>query len=116
MIAVPVGQPHHEAPLWLAEELGYLSTQAENLATPLPDGTINTIIQPTIDVVGTFEVHPGLMKIDIDYGRLRAEEALADLDEGMLPIVTQASDTITLQRDRAWHIENVAIAEGRLTP
>ncbi len=116
VVAVPISQPRHEAPLWLAEELGYLSTQAENLATPLPSGTTHTIIQPTIDVVGTFEVHPGLMKIDIDYGRLRAEEALADLDEGLLPIVTTASDTITLQRDRAWHIENSAIADGGISP
>ena len=116
VVAVPISQPHHEAPLWVAEELGYLSTQAENLATPLPDGTTHTIIRPTIDVVGTFEVHPGLMKIDIDYGRLRAEEALADLDEGVLPIVTTASDTITLQRDRAWHIEHAAIVEGGLSP
>lgn len=116
VIAVPISEPHHKAPLWAAEELGYVSTQAENLATPLPEGTIHTIIQPTIEVVGTFEVHPGLMNIDIGYGHLRAEEALADLDEGLEPIVTKASDTITLHRDRAWHIENAAIVNGRITP
>ena len=103
--AVPVGHPHHELPLWVAEELGYLSTQAENLATPLPEGTTHTIIQPTIDVVGTFEVHPGLMSIDIDYGWMRAQETLARPDEGLAPIVTTATDTITVQRTRAWHLE-----------
>jgi hypothetical protein len=56
-------------------------------------------------VVGTFEVHPGRMRIDIDYGWLRAQEAVADLDDGSRPILTTASDTIIELRQRAWSIE-----------
>lgn len=116
VIAVPVSEPHRSASLWAAQELGFLSTQVENLATPLPAGTTNTVIEPTLEVVGSFEVHPGLMLIDIDYGRMRAEEALADLDDGARRIITEVSDTITLERDRAWHLEQTCIEDGSATP
>ncbi len=55
------------------------------------------------------------MLIDIDYGRMRAEEAMADLDDGAERIATAASDTITLERDRAWHLEQTCIDEGGVT-
>jgi hypothetical protein len=70
------------------------------------------VIQPTMLVVGTFEVHPGRMRIDIDYGWLRAQEAVADLDDGNRPILTTASDTIIELRQRAWAIE-VRLLERR---
>jgi hypothetical protein len=101
--------------LWAAQELGFLSTQMENLAAPLPDGCTNTIIEPTLEVVGSFEVHPGLMLIDIGYGHMRAEEALADLDDGTARIVTTASDTVTLERDRAWHLEHSCLVDGTMS-
>jgi predicted acylesterase/phospholipase RssA len=112
LAASPVRDPEHRAATRVAEQLGYLETQVDNLATPLPDGTTNTVIQPTMLVVGTFEVHPGRMRIDIDYGWLRAQEAVADLDDGNRPILTTASDTIIELRQRAWAIE-VRLLEQR---
>jgi predicted acylesterase/phospholipase RssA len=112
-VAVRVRESRRSPSLWAAEELGYLSTQAENLAVPLR-GATNTLIEPTVEVVGSFEVHRGLMKIDIDYGRLRAEEVMADLDDGARPIATTASDTVTRLRYRAWHLEDAACRAGRL--
>lgn len=105
LAASPIRDPEHRAATRVAEQFGYLETQVDNLATPLPDGTTNTVIQPTMLVVGTFEVHPGRMRIDIDYGWLRAQEAMADLDEGSRPILSTASDTIIELRQRAWSIE-----------
>lgn len=86
--------------MWAAKELGFLETQEENLVIPLPEGTTNSVIAPTLEVVGSFEVHRGLMAIDIDYGWMRAQETLAAPDDGMRPIVATATDTITLQRTR----------------
>ena len=114
LVAVPVRPPKRSLSLWAAESLGYLSTQAENLAVPLPDGVTNTVIQPTIEVVGSFEVHPGLMRIDIHYGRMRAEECTAGLDPGLDPIVKMASDTATTMRQLAWQLEQHCIDERRI--
>jgi predicted acylesterase/phospholipase RssA len=114
LVAVPVRQPKRSLPLWAAESLGYLSTQADNLAVELPDGVTNTVIQPTIEVVGSFEVHPGLMRIDIHYGRMRAQECTAEMDPGLDPIVTTASDTVTTMRQRAWQLEQHCLDEARL--
>jgi hypothetical protein len=55
------------------------------------------------------------MAIDIGYGRMRAEEALADLDDGTSRIVTTASDTVTLERDRAWHLEHACLSDGTMS-
>ncbi|MDQ2678364.1 MAG: patatin-like phospholipase family protein [Actinomycetota bacterium] len=114
LVAVPVKPPRRSLSLWAAESLGYLSTQAENLAVPLPDGVTNTVIQPTIEVVGSFEVHPGLMRIDIHYGRMRAEECTAGMDPGLDPIVRMASDTVTTMRQLAWQLEQHCIDEQRI--
>ncbi|MFZ4518328.1 MAG: patatin-like phospholipase family protein [Microthrixaceae bacterium] len=105
LVAVPVRQPKKSVSLWAAEELGYFSTQVDNLAVPLPPGVTNTVIEPTLEVVGSFELHRGLMRIDIDYGWLRCEETLADLDDGLRPVMTTASDTIIKLRQRAWLLE-----------
>ena len=114
LVAVPVRQPKRSISLWAAESLGYLSTQADNLAVELPDGVTNTVIQPTIEVVGSFEVHPGLMRIDIHYGRMRAQECTAELDPGLDPIVKMASDTVTTMRQLAWQLEQHCLDEARM--
>ena len=103
-------------PMWAARELGFLETQEANLAIPLPEGTTNAVIAPTLDVVGSFEVHRGLMAIDIDYGWMRAQETLAAPDDGLGPIITSATDTIVAQRTRAWHLEQRCIDEDALSP
>jgi hypothetical protein len=56
------------------------------------------------------------MRIDIDYGWMRAQETLADTDDGLRPIVHAATDTITVQRTRAWHLERSSMEDGGLTP
>jgi len=114
LVAVPIRQPRKSLSLWAAKSLGYLSTQTENLAVDLPDGTTNTVIQPTIEVVGSFEVHPGLMRIDIHYGRMRAEECTVELDAGLDPIVKMASDTLTTMRQLSWQLEQHCIDEQRV--
>ncbi len=121
VVAVPLRAPGDDrstrAPMWAARELGFLETQEANLAVPLPPGTTNTVIAPTLDVVGSFEVHRGLMSIDIDYGWMRAQETLARPDEGLAPIVTTATDTITVQRTRAWHLERRCMEDAAgMTP
>ena len=116
VVAVPVREGRKSLSLWSARQLGFVQTQADNLATPLPGDCRNTVITPTIEVVGSFEVHRGLMQIDIDYGRMRAEETLTELDDGARRIVTECSDTITVERDRAWHLEQVCMLAGRMDP
>jgi len=116
VIAVPVKEGRKSISLWSARQLGFVQTQADNLAAPLPEGARNTVITPTIEVVGSFEVHRGLMQIDIDYGRMRAEETLAELDDGQRRIVTECSDTVTVERDRAWHLEQACLLDGSMSP
>jgi hypothetical protein len=115
VIAVPVKEGRKSLSLWSARQLGFVQTQADNLAVPLPEGARHTVITPTIEVVGSFEVHRGLMQIDIDYGHMRAEETLADLDDGQRRIVTECSDTVTVERDRAWHLEQRCLLAGAMT-
>lgn len=119
VVAVPLRDPDHDKPsrpMWAARELGFLETQEANLAIDLPEGTTNTVIAPTLEVVGSFEVHRGLMAIDIDYGWLRAQETMADPDDGLLPIVTAATDALIVQRTRAWHLEQRCMGERSMTP
>ncbi len=114
LVAVPVRPAKKTLSLWAAESLGYMSTQVENLAIDLPSGCTNTVIEPTIEVVASFEVHPGLMRIDMHYGRMRAEECLAGMDDGLDPIVKMASDTLTTMRLMAWRFEHRCIESGRV--
>lgn len=118
VVAVPLREEGHEGPsrpMWAARELGFLETQEANLAIELPPGTTNTVIAPTLDVVGSFEVHRGLMSIDIDYGWMRAQETLADPDDGLRPIVRLATDTVIVQRSRAWHLEQRCLEDGSMS-
>lgn len=119
VVAVPLrgdDEPDHaRGAMWAARELGFLETQEANLAIPLPEGTTNTVIAPTLDVVGSFEVHRGLMQIDIDYGWMRAQETLAGPDDGLAPVVRAATDSVTAQRMRAWHLEQRCIDAGAVS-
>ena len=54
------------------------------------------------------------MRIDIHYGRMRAEECTAGMDPGLDPIVKMASDTITTMRQRSWQLEQHCIDEQRI--
>ncbi|MCB0914687.1 MAG: patatin-like phospholipase family protein [Actinobacteria bacterium] len=80
-----------------------------SLRYPLADGATLTPVFPTMEVIAMFEVSPGLLQIDMDYGWLRAAEAIR------LPTREQAaagriSDRIVTGRQRAWHLEHLTRA------
>ena len=58
--------------------IGIADRQLANLRTPLPSGTTLTTVDPVVDVVGLFEVQPGLLRINKDYGWLRAADVMAE--------------------------------------
>ncbi len=91
-------------------EIGFYDTQRRNLSTPLPDGTTLNVIAPTVDVVSPFEVEPGLMLLDMDYGAMRAEEAGTP---EALPAMA-ATDRIVVARERAWYLESACLADGKV--
>ena len=61
-------------------DVAFIDRQKQNLAHPLPEGTTMTVVDPLVDVVGPFEVEPGLMRITLDYGWCRAADVTAELD------------------------------------
>ncbi|MGI9579185.1 MAG: patatin-like phospholipase family protein, partial [Microthrixaceae bacterium] len=92
-------------------EIGFYDTQRRNLATPLPDGATLNVVAPTVDVVSPFEVEPGLMLLDMDYGAMRAEEAgTAEAAEAMA-----ATDRVVVARERAWYLEAACLIDGNLS-
>jgi len=64
-----------------------------------------TVIDPVVDIVGPFEVAPGLMTIDMDYGWLRAADVLAEVDEATRRQAAEATDLAVTARTQAWHLE-----------
>jgi hypothetical protein len=58
-----------------------------------------------VDVVGHFEVEPGLLRINKDYGWLRAADLLADGDPTLLSEIAEQTHVLTDARLRAWHLE-----------
>lgn len=87
--------------------------QRSNLRYPLADGARLRVIGPTVDVVGAFEVEPGLIKVDFGYGWLRAAEVCAELDSREAEQMRGDSDTIASERERAWFLEEQLLTYGR---
>jgi predicted acylesterase/phospholipase RssA len=85
--------------------IGMAERQRENLATPLPPGTTLTTIDPIVDVVGLFEVQPGLLRINKDYGWLRAADILAPGDPTLVADVAAQTHQLIGARLQAWHLE-----------
>jgi NTE family protein len=79
--------------------------QRENLAVALPSGATLTTIDPVIDVVGYFEVQPGLLRINKDYGWLRAADVMADGDATVLAEISAETHRLIAARLQAWHLE-----------
>jgi NTE family protein len=77
-----------------------------NLRTPLPDGTSLTTIDPVVDVVGLFDPQPGLLRINKDYGWLRAADVLAEGDPDLLADVAASTHALVDARRQAWHLEH----------
>ncbi len=96
-------------------EIGFANTQRQNLRTPLPPGGRLNVIAPTVDVVSPFEVEPGLMLLDMDYGRMRGEDALADVSEDDRAAAMATSDSLVIARERAWYLESACIADGTVS-
>jgi len=86
--------------------------QRENLAVALPVGTTLDTIDPVVDVVGVFEVEPGLLRINKDYGWLRAADVMAEGDATILAEVAEDTHKIAAARLRAWHLEETLWAAG----
>ena len=93
--------------------IGLADRQRENLAVPLPTGSTLTTIDPVVDVVGLFEVQPGLLRINRDYGWLRAADVLADGDAALVANMAAGTDALTRARVRAWHLEDEIWSAGQ---
>jgi predicted acylesterase/phospholipase RssA len=86
--------------------------QRENLAVPLPPGATLTTIDPEVDVVGYFEVEPGLLRINKDYGWLRAADVMAEGDATLLADVASETHRLIATRLQAWHLEETLWVSG----
>ena len=96
-------------PSYLGETIEYSSLHA--CRSTLEDPTVD----PTIDVVGPFDVSPGLMLIDMDYGWLRASDVLTQADEQKRQAAREATDALVIARARVWHLEEEVWARGQAT-
>ncbi len=85
--------------------IAFADRQVANLRYPLPPSTQLTIVDPVTDIVGPFEVAPGLIAIDMDYGWLRAADVLTALDEARRAALVRATETLVTARARAWYVE-----------
>jgi predicted acylesterase/phospholipase RssA len=94
-----------------ASEISFTERQRTNLAYPLPAGGALTVIAPTVDVVGPFDVSRGLLALDMDYGWLRAQDALAGLDPADTGLAETSSDEICVLRERCWYAEEALLAD-----
>ena len=126
VLAVPLEQPPdrrdfskaNAADIFLRTmgAIAFADRQQANLAHPLPGGTVLTVIDPTIDVVGPFEVAPGLMLLDMDYGWLRAADVLTEAEEVARRAAMSATDALVVARIRAWNLEEELWARRKVEP
>ncbi|MCH9718857.1 MAG: patatin-like phospholipase family protein [Actinomycetia bacterium] len=95
-----------------ASDITPMELSRTNLDYPLADGAKLTIIEPTADVLGGFEVEQGLIEIDFDYGWLRAAETLSASTSQDQHELAHISDEIIQQRERAWFAEERILTSG----
>ena len=81
--------------------------QRENLAIALTSGASLTTIDPVVDVVGYFEAQVGLLRINRDYGWLRAADVMAEGDPTLRAEIAAQTHQIAEARLRAWHTEEM---------
>jgi NTE family protein len=93
--------------------IGVADRQLSNLAVPLPDGATLTTVDPVFDVVGLFEVQPGLLRINKDYGWLRAADLLAEGDVELVADVARDTHALIEARREAWLLEEALWATGK---
>jgi predicted acylesterase/phospholipase RssA len=85
--------------------IGIADRQLANLAVTLPEGVTLTTIDPVVDVVGLFEVQPGLLRINKDYGWLRAADVLAEGDPAIVADIAESTHAVVEARREAWRLE-----------
>ncbi len=115
LVAVPLGLPRDERDYAAAPAayiglramgmIGIADRQRANLAAPLPEGASLTTIDPVVDVVGLFEVEPGLLRINRDYGWLRAADVLAEGDHDLIADVAASTHSLIEARSESWRLE-----------
>jgi NTE family protein len=115
LVAVPLGLPRDERDYAAAPAayiglramgmIGIADRQRANLAAPLPEGSSLTTIDPVVDVVGLFEVEPGLLRINRDYGWLRAADVLAEGDHDLMADVAASTHSLIEARCESWRLE-----------
>ena len=115
VVAVPLTLPRDERD-YAAAPAGYIGLRAmgmigiadrqqANLGVTLPEGVTLTTIDPVVDVVGLFEVQPGLLRINKDYGWLRAADVLAEGDPAIVADMAERTDAVVEARREAWRLE-----------
>ncbi len=87
--------------------------QRENLAVALPLNAALITIDPVVDVVGYFEVQPGLLRINKDYGWLRAADVMAEGDTTLRSEIADETHRLTAARLQAWHLEEAIWESSR---
>ncbi|MDQ1246582.1 MAG: hypothetical protein QG597_950, partial [Actinomycetota bacterium] len=85
--------------------VAFYEQQRRSLQVPRPAGSTLTIIDPTVNVVSTFETSAGLLRINMDYGWLRAASVVSGLDEAPAQQAHVLADHLTIGRLRAWYLE-----------
>lgn len=89
-----------------AGAIQFSETQRRNVARAAAGNAHLTVIAPTVDVVGPFEVAQGLMLLDMDYGWMRACDTFAAAGDAAASDRARAtSDAATSARERAWFLE-----------
>jgi hypothetical protein len=123
VVAVPLSLPRDERD-YAAAPAGYIGLRAmgmigiadrqhSNLRVNLPEGATLTTIDPVVDVVGLFEVEPGLLRINKDYGWLRAADVLAEGDPAIVADMAEGTHALVEARREAWRLEESLWAAGR---
>lgn len=87
-----------------AQDITARELERVSLSSPTTRSSV-TFVEPTVNVLGLFEIEAALLKIDFDYGWLRAAEAMAELTSEERQALGAASDAIIQQRERAWFAE-----------
>jgi hypothetical protein len=85
--------------------IGVAERQISNLHISLPAGSTLTVIDPVVDVVGLFEIQPGLLRINKDYGWLRTADVLAEGDADLLADLAAGTHELIEARCEAWRLE-----------
>jgi NTE family protein len=93
--------------------IGVAERQLANLDVHMPQDATLTTIDPVVDVVGLFEVEAGLLRINKDYGWMRAADVLAQGDAGIRADMSDATHAIVEARRQAWRLEE-ALWAGEL--